>query len=102
MGVFGLTPGSVVKSKSSPERRPCTLIALLVWTVPFTDQTPVSMFLIAAFTCGSGFSWPDPVAFFCGLAKAIEALPKKMKVASAHIQIALRDKMFVIKLLCFS
>src|SRR5262245_26392772 len=77
MGVFGLMPGSVVKSKSSPARRPCTLIVLLASTVPFTDHTPLSMFFIAAVTSGSGFSLPDPAGFFCGFANAQGAFARK-------------------------
>ena len=96
MGVFGFTPGSIVKSKSSPERSPCSLIGFLAVTVPFTDHTPVSMFFIAAFTSGSAFSWPDPAGFFCGLAKAKGAFENTKNAAIAQIQVALTGIVFFI------
>jgi hypothetical protein len=37
IGVFGLTPGSVVKSKYSPESSPCNLIVRLVWISELGD-----------------------------------------------------------------
>ena len=88
MGVFGLMPGSVVKSKSSPSRRPYTLIVFPAWTVPFTDHTPLSMFFIAAFTSGSAVSWSDPVSFFGGLPNAENAFAKKNDVAITEIVVA--------------
>src|SRR4029079_13635874 len=89
IGVFGVTPGSIAISKSSPESSPCIVIGLLAVTVPFTDHTPVSMFFIAAFTSGSRFSWPGPAGFFCGLAKAKGAFAKRRNAAIAQIQVAL-------------
>jgi hypothetical protein len=85
MGVFGLMPGSVVKSKSSPSRRPCILILFPAWTVPFTDHTPLSMFFIAALTSGSTFSWLDPAGFFCGLANPKGAFARKNDAAITEI-----------------
>src|SRR5882724_11045308 len=94
MGVFGFTPGSIAKSKSSPERSPCSLIGFLAVTVPFTDHTPVSMFFIAAFTSGSRFSWPGPAGFFCGLAKAKGVFENTKNAAIAQIQVALIGMVF--------
>src|SRR5262245_4539852 len=88
MCVFGLMPGSVVKSKSSPARRPCTLIVLLASTVPFTDHTPLSMFFIAAFTSGLEFSWPAPADFFCGLANTEDPLQKTSNAAASKTVLA--------------
>src|SRR5262249_32965767 len=98
-GVFGLMPGSVVKSKSSPSRRPCTLIVFPAWTVPFTDHTPLSMFFIAAFTSGSGFPWPDPVDFSCGLANAEGAFANRKNAAIAQIKAGLMGTIFFISVL---
>jgi hypothetical protein len=88
IGVFGLMPGSVVKSKSSPSRRPFTLIVFPAWTVPFTDHTPLSMFFIAAITSGAEFSWLEPAGFFCGLAKAKGAFQKTSNAATSESVLA--------------
>src|SRR4030095_338959 len=85
MGVFGLMPGSVVRSKSSPSRRPFTLIVFPAWTVPFTDHTPLSMFFIAAITSGAELSWLEPADFFCGLANAEGAFARKNDAAITEI-----------------
>src|SRR6476646_4592371 len=85
MGVLGFTPGSIDKSKSSPARRPCSLIGFLAVTVPFTDHTPVSIFFIAAFTSGSEFSWADPADFVSGLPKPEGAFAKTRNAVRTKI-----------------
>src|SRR5207247_8803167 len=95
-GVFGVMPGSIAKSKSSPERSPCSLMGFLAVTVPFTDHTPVSMFFIAAFTSGSRFSWPDTADFLCGLAKVTGAFTNKRNAATAQIQLVIAGMIFFI------
>jgi hypothetical protein len=46
------------------------------------------MFFIAAFTSGSGFSWPGPAGFFCGLAKAKGAFQKTSNAATSESVLA--------------
>src|SRR6266446_1488716 len=89
--------GSIVKSKSSPERSPCSLIVFSKDTVPFTDHTPVVMFFIAASNSADGVSWFDAVDFFCVFAKPTDALAKRKTTGSSEIHVVEKEGPFLIK-----
>src|SRR2546423_39310 len=96
IGTPALTPGSMLRSKSSPQRRPCSLMISLKVTVPFTDHMPALIFSIAALTSASGFSRPAAADLFCGLAKPAGAFANRKIGVIAQIQLMLAGMIFFI------
>jgi hypothetical protein len=71
-----------------------TFMSLSFRHPPGRNHTLFSMFFIAAFTSGSGFSWPDPADFFCGFAKAPGAFANRKNAAIAQIQLVRAGMIF--------